>query len=375
MLSIKDVIPYLVKFDLIAEAALVKGSVLVEEVSRRNCNYRVTCSEGQSYLLKQALGRETIDTLANEARFYEMTNVLRGDSELLRHIPRLFRFDPNNRVLILELIQNAEDLRQLHVRTGQFSSNFAHAIGRALAAAHRAPLTVLGATDWGGSLGTNSPWILSIQHPDLEIFRDISSANLALIKTIQDSASFGNFLDQIRRDWHAVAVTHHDMKWDNIVIGRSHPQRPHAMLVDWEVVGLGDPWWDVASVLADYLNFWIQSIPIVGKLEASQLVRSARYSLLSMQPAMRRFWETYTADSDVDAASRDTWLLRTVRYTAARLIQGAFEQMQRSPELSGNALYELQLSLNMLQRPSVAAKRILGIGPNLSCHELSQPAS
>ena len=80
-----------------------------------------------------------------------------------------------------------------------------------------------------------------------------------------------------------------------------------------------------------------------------------------MHPALRAFWETYLRTMGLDAEEADQWLLRSVRYAAARLIQTAFEQMQGSIRMNGNTICFLQLSDNILKRPREAAVHLLGI--------------
>jgi len=57
----------------------------------------------------------------------------------------------------------------------------------------------------------------------------------------------------------------------------------------------------------------------------------------------------------------DTFLIRSVRYAGARLVQTAYEQGQTSSLLTSNIVVLLQLALNILQRPADAAFALLGI--------------
>jgi hypothetical protein len=57
----------------------------------------------------------------------------------------------------------------------------------------------------------------------------------------------------------------------------------------------------------------------------------------------------------------DAWLLRSVQYGAARLLQTAFEELQMTDELTGTSVCMLQLSLNMLKQPEAAAVHLLGL--------------
>jgi hypothetical protein len=83
-----------------------------------------------------------------------------------------------------------------------------------------------------------------------------------------------------------------------------------------------------------------------------------------MRPAIRAFWSSYTHHRKLTNPDLlDEYLLRSVRYAAARLVQTAYEQGQTSSLLTGNIVVLLQLAFNILQRPAEAALALLGIPP------------
>jgi len=236
-------------------------------------------------------------------------------------------------------------------------------MGKALATIHR--LAKPKATS-GGNTQTfvvRPPGVLSIHRPEPWIFQDISSANIQLIKTVQRSAPFCRSLDELRQEWRTETLIHYDIKWDNcVVFARPASKRTTRLkIVDWEAAGMGDPCWDVGSVFSNYLSFWLLSIPITDEAPPDRFLELARYPLEGMHPAMRSFWQSYARGMELDAATSGEWLLRAVKYGAARLVQTAYEQMQMSLHLTGNTLCLLQLSLNILQHPQAAMVHLLGI--------------
>jgi thiamine kinase-like enzyme len=153
------------------------------------------------------------------------------------------------------------------------------------------------------------------------------------------------------------------MRWDNcVVFGRLGSRRKTRLkIVDWELASVGDPCWDVGSVFNDYLSCWLLSIPITGEAPPDRFFELARYPLERMQPAIHAFWQAYIRQMKLDSATPAQWLVRTVKYVGARLVQTAFEQMRMSMQLTGNIVCFLQLSLNIMQRPQEAIVHLLGI--------------
>ena len=99
-------------------------------------------------------------------------------------------------------------------------------------------------------------------------------------------------------------------------------------------------------------------------LDRTQMARRhqlTRFPLERMRPAIRAFWGAYARERGLPADETREALLLAVRYSAARLLQTAFEQMQSAPRVTGNIVCLLQLSWNVLERPAEAATRLLGL--------------
>jgi aminoglycoside phosphotransferase (APT) family kinase protein len=350
MLTQGEVVPYLLRRRLIRPESVLEGDLVVVDASRRNRDFKVVSERGPSYLLKQGVGSATV---AHEARMYLYFHSAPAGEALRPYLPRCFGYDDEARILVLELVRDAESLREHHVRRRRFSVRLGATLGAALAALHRPGVAT-------AEVGGSPPWILSLHRPHSALFREVSSANLRLIRVLQRFPVFGERLDELREGWRREAVVHNDVKWDNVLVVRSE-KAFQVKLIDWELADVGDPCWDVGGAFNDYLSQWLLSIPITGDAPPERFLELAPYPLERMQPAIRAFWSAYVHGMGLEPASAERWLERAVRYAAARLVQTAYEQMQGSWQLTGNVVCILQLSLNILQRPRHAAAHLLGI--------------
>lgn len=386
-----ELVAKLLNKDLIITESLVAGSLRISDASYRNTNFRVECEPGPSYLLKQGVGTDKIATVLHEAAVYGALQVGGAEAGVARYLPRFFGYEAADSTLILELVPDAETLSDRHARTGKFSVGLAQQMGHALAALHSITrqgdpglYEVLGRSIYGGA----PHWILSVHRPYLRDLGLASNANLHTVKIIQRFPEFCALLDTLKHEWlggdegrrakdegsSSMSHTpiHCDIKWNNIII-QAHSldrepdavaeRRPPAIrLVDWELARLGDPCWDVGSFFGEYLTFWLLSIPVTGQDPPDRFLDLARYPLEKMRPALRAFWTAYAQDRGLaDPSLHYEFLLRSVRYAAARLVQTAYEQGQTSALLTGNIVVLLQLAFNILQRPSDAAIALLGI--------------
>jgi aminoglycoside phosphotransferase (APT) family kinase protein len=125
-------------------------------------------------------------------------------------------------------------------------------------------------------------------------------------------------------------------------------------IVDWELADLGDPRWDVGSILQAFLAPHVISLPPLDE----QLTLTALLEhppLANLRPAVRSFWESYAHELQ---GSQNDLFEQCLRYGAARMVQSAYEYMQFTPELSRNAVHLVELSSDILQDPSAAAEQL-----------------
>jgi Ser/Thr protein kinase RdoA (MazF antagonist) len=341
-----EVTGYLLRRGLLAPEAVVGGNLVVREVSSRNCNFAVEASHGRSYLLKQGRSAEGVATVAREAAVYEEL-VSRGE-ELRSHLVDFIDYDSDEGVLVLELLEEAEDLRGRHQRLEACPPGLGEALGVALGTLHRETRATYPEA--------RAPWVLSIHRPDTGVFRDVSAANLELIRIVQGDDGLDECLDELREGWRVEALIHQDVKWDNCLVGPDD----HLRLIDWEVAVAGDPYWDLASALSQYLSFWLFSIPVIGSEPPARFPALAQYPLDAMKDALRSCCEGYARAGGARALDEES-LRQTVAYSGARLIQSAFEASQFAQRLDSGAILHLQLGANLMKRPDDGAEQLLGL--------------
>jgi len=365
---------YLLARGLIGPEAVLDGHLTIVDLSSRNQNCAVSM-DGGGLFLKQAVpgfnvpdgaGAAGGSSLAHEAAVYELIGSLpRVDSRYAigRLMPQCHGYDEAHGLLVLELIGDARDLTSHHTRTGRYSKTLARWLGAALANLHETAF--IPARQQSEHFRGRLPWVLGLDSPGLALWREASNAGLQLVQILQASAEMRHVLACMRENWVADAFVHHDIKWDNCLVQRSRGTRLHARLalVDWEFADLGDACWDAGSVLGNYLSYWLASVPVTGTEPPDRYLELARHPLVSMQPAMQSFWAAYEEARSWDVDTARSALIRSVRYAGARLLQSAYERTVRMTHLDGNSVCLVQLALNVMTRPHVAAHSLLGIDP------------
>jgi hypothetical protein len=384
MLTTDTAALYLLERGLLEARSVVEGDVLVLDSSRRNSNFRIISRRAPSYLIKQGFGTSRVAGIANESAIYRLLQLQAGlQPGLDRYLPVLRFHDSEEHLLITDLLPDGQNLAEHQLRTGRFSTKIAGMIGKALSILHstRIPPEANG----HAPQLTLPPWVLSAQHVTVDLYRQLSNANLQLVSTLQRIPGAGARLDHLRSEWKQSCLIHYDLKLENIVVAGSNADHTSThrvtrlKLVDWELAGIGDPLWDVGSIMGEYLAAWLLSIPVTGSHPPDRFLELARYPLSAIQPATRSLWRAYirrrTTDNSSQAHRRhdadnpqSSWPVRVASYAAARLIQTAFERSQTASVLTGEALCLLQVGINILERPQEAAIHLLGIPPSAPWH-------
>ena len=264
-------------------------------------------------------------------------------------------------MLILELLRDAVNVHEHHAQRGRCPVRSAAALGLALSRCHRLSRPALLTID-AARLPVRTPWVLSLHRPGPELFREVSSANLQLIRIIQSTAEFSRQLDELREGWRVDSLIHNDIKWENCLVSGPDPNgKVQVKIIDWEFAGRGDSCWDAGAIFSNFLSSWLFSVPVTGEEPPDRYLELAQYPLEPMQPAIRAYWRAYARGMGLQPEGAHEFLMRAMRYAAARLIQTGFEQMQHSTHLTGNLVCLLQLSLNIMRTPQEAMVHLLGI--------------
>jgi hypothetical protein len=365
ILSLKNVTLYLLECGLLRPEAIVEGDVMIIEAPRRNLNFKVIRKKGPGFFVKQiqVWNAQISAEMQREAACYWLAEHDRAFAPLAAIVPKYAHYDPARSILITELLPDGENVSDFHRRLGSFPVDLAEALGRLLATYHRLADGGVSSNQHLASFPKTVPWILSIHQQNPSLFTEISRGNTQMIGVMQQYPDFQRALDDLRSQWQRDRLIHGDMKWDNCLVeGRAGASEPLKLrLVDWELADVGDACWDVGAVFQAYLSFWILSIQLPAGVLPAQSLHLAQYPVEAMQPAIRRFWETYRDAMELNGPSANAWLNRSVKYAAARMIQTVFEYMQHAPQLTPNAFCLLQVSMNILLKPGEAICDLLAL--------------
>ena len=375
IITTENIAHYLLSRGLLTFDSVVDGDLVVVEATSRNRNFKVIRGDAPGYFVKQAKTFEpqAVETLGYEAACYWLSQNDPDFAPLAALMPKFHDSDPARHALVVELLADGASLREYHQRLGSFPVEVGVGMGRILGTYQREMAERLREGARSSAFARRVPWILSLHQLNANLFGQLSAANTQVLNIVQRYPDFQQTLDGLRERWRFDSLIHGDIKWDNLMVsggGRDGGGGEGAgqaggeiklRLVDWELADFGDACWDAGAVFQSYLSFWVFSMPAVAGVPAEQLVGSAQHPIEKMQPAVRAFWKTYVETRGLSDAEARAALELSVSYGAARMIQTAYEYMFYSPQITTNALYLLQLSLNILKSPREATASLLAL--------------
>jgi hypothetical protein len=367
MLTLEDAAHYLLERKLIDPAWLIDGSLTIQSAASRNGNLKVEGPEGAGLLIKQPVdpahrGRET---LGSEAAFYRFCQEGPAASAMAKVAPRLVHHDDERCVLALRLVPEAQTLSKFFATAPQRQSSIdvTAALGRALATVHRTFLRGgLAQSPRLSWLSREPPWVMAMHRPTPEVLSRLSPANGLLIRMLQSQEGCAEHLDSLRTLWRVETVIHGDIRPGNVLIANGRGESPGAVwIVDWEMVQLGDPAWDLAGALQGFARSWVDSMPMAPNLSIEERAALAQFPSERVHDLSRSLWHGYQAASDPAPPALDDLLDRAVKLSAVRMIQAAYEISDELITLEPRSVIMLQLGANVLAHPQVARTELFGI--------------
>jgi aminoglycoside phosphotransferase (APT) family kinase protein len=363
-LTVDTIVPYLIEKNLVSAAAIVEGDFAAIDAGRRNQSLKIVVRRGPSYLIKQpGEGERSTDaTLRCEAWFYNRCRFEPYAAALQSVLPALCGWDEDRRLLVLELIDGCPLWAHYAATPApEFPSDAAAPLGEALGTVHRVFRQWLDGPEVPArDLHCAAPWIVHAHRPTPETFSRMSPANLQLLRWLQKDGALTAGLDGLRTEWRAETLIHNDIKGDNILVTKRADEGVRVRIVDWELIQIGDPAWDVGNLFRDFLDYWLLSVPLSGDLKPEEMLERAQLPLTKLHPAARAFWHAYRASAELDTDA-GAFLTRALRFAAARMAQGACELSFGMHEPSNLGVAMLQLAANILDDPRDASLHLFGI--------------
>lgn len=340
----EDVLFHLIGTGLLPLQSIVADDLRVASGSRRHEHFMVRRARGRGFFVKAV--REgtfaAVETMSREAGCYMYVQSRPELAALVATLPELLHYDARKNVLVLELLEG-ETLTEHHARNGGTPAPTARLAGETLARCHRDTEAIVGGN--GAAFRTHAPWILGTTYPPA--LMPLLSASPGVLATIAQYPAHRQTLARLLEEWSPATLVHGDLKFDNCLVSEGRLR-----IVDWELVDIGDPLWDVASLLQGHLAATIPPAGDARTLDAATVSFAAR--LATARSAMQALWNGYREA----AGPGDDDLDRCTGYIGARAMHAAFEHAFAFGTFTYEALAQLHMGLAILSAPQAVRSEL-----------------
>jgi len=363
-LTATNVFHYLRDTALVSERDVLEENFAVVEVGRRNRNFKILRGRGGSLFVKQVplVHPETVSSFIKEAACAQIAAEAAEPSALRAVTPQLKRYDPETHVLAYGLLESAETLAELVVRNGAIPLPLTGRLARTLAACHLETARPAALSRVAAALSGQPPWVLVIGQNAEMVMPNMNQGRRQVVDAIRATPELYHGLLDLQTRWRRLCLIHGDMKWDNVLLVTLPDGKQELRLIDWELADLGDPLWDLASLLGSFLQHWLLNIPLQhmqGDLQ--QALTHAPVPIAAVQGAARELWTGYLSAARGELPVGIEFFADTVRLVGARLVLLAFELLPNEAALTPHAAFALQLARYLLAQPVQAASDLLGV--------------
>ena len=287
MLSLDDAVPYLLARQLIDPACIIDGSLTIQSAASRNGNLKIEGPQGAGLLIKQPV--DPTRARPRDAQLRSgVLSVLPGRAGCGRDGRRSHRIwsihDVDRCLIGLRLLSEAVTLSSFlgrgtgaTIRRSKWPARsvwpWAPFIGRSAARTWRT------ARAWPGFL-VAAPWVMTIHRPTPQFLASQSPANSELIRMLQTQNGCALDLIRLHADWRVETVIHGDIRPDNVLVRKARGELPwEVRIIDWEMVQLGEPAWDLAGACKAFARSWVDSMPMTADLSIDERMAQASFPL------------------------------------------------------------------------------------------------
>lgn len=376
LLSSENVLDYLISLELCTQEE--KSLSKIELKPAKNFNLLINLPENRQLLVKQErLDREgkTAGEFFEEWKIHNFFRRFPEISYIRLYSSEVLHFDAANSIIVFNYLNNYRDLANFYAKENLFPTEVARVVGTILASIHRVSINRQEYQEFfqnikDASSQQTSNINLGIDRITPEIFGRVPADGLKFFALYQRYDSLGQAIADLNRAFTPYCLTHNDLKlnnilislnWEDAIFNESFSGESIIRLIDWERCAWGDPANDLGTVLASYLQIWLNSIITGKEIAIEESLRLATNPLQLLQPSMAALTTAYLAEFPEILEHRPDFLLRAMQFCGLALITAIQATLQHEKRFSNAGVCMLQVAKSLLCRPQASIPTIFGV--------------
>jgi serine/threonine protein kinase len=376
LLNSENVSQYLFRSQLCSEVDLL--DIQVEAVGHgKNFNLLVSLPNNRKLLVKQERHSRNGKSAMEFVREWQFHSLLRQFVELGQFISKVSEavyFDASNSIIIYNYLIDYFDVNEFYQKENNFSDSIAAAITKALATLHQITFNkndyqtfIVGREK--NLFFQNYNYVKEIDRIRPEILGSTPDDCLKFFVLYQRYESLGEAVTDLTTSWNPLCVIHGDLKLSNILLHKNWWQiqqknlfsKPLIKLIDWERCIWGDPAFDLGTIIAGYLQIWIDSLITDISLSIEESLSLARTPLKILHSSLLSAISSYLKSFPTIIQYYPNFLKRVIQFAGLSLIEKILAIIEHQKHFGNKSIYMLQVAKSLLCRPQQSMVNIFGI--------------
>lgn len=353
-LTKKNIAHYLLDKGFLDDEIIVDGQFRLTQAQSRNCIFNIALGNNGGLFVKQlvAMDPQNVYLMQKDATVHYLIHQSDIYPELKQYTPKYYGYDPKTNVFVTHFFSNAYNLYEHYLNEKKLSTAHPKELARILSLYSKDIQSELPSNTSLQFFNRQLPWILTIEN-------SFNMGSNAVIQTIAKDKRLLNGLIKLKKDWKGNSLVHGDIKLVNFLLVTENNEE-QIKLIDWEIANLGDPLWDLSGLIQSYLTIWGSTRK--PQSETEPMPGFEFLELGEIKTCISDLWNEYARLHGWTKKEKRTKLKKVAQYTAARILQTAYEANQFKPnEMSLAATQLMEMSRNIFKSPLDAASNLMGI--------------
>jgi hypothetical protein len=342
----------------------------------KNFNLIVHFGDCVNYLVKQERfdgEGKTNDCLKYEWIVNQLVNYFPELQAIQNSISQAIKFDRDNSIIVLNYFPEYISLSSFYRIKQAYPQEIGALIGANLAQIHRLTFKksiyrqfISQYTKRRGA-GKKPSFLDGLQKISPKIFGNICDDGIEFFKLYQRFPSFHQAVVDLYDNCEASCLTHNDIRFANYLIAEEalndnnyRYDRQSLKLIDWEFFAWGDPALDLGTLIAQYLELWLNSLFVDSHTDLNISLSLATCPLPVIQPSLTAAISTYLTHFPEILGERPDYLLRVTQFAGLCLIKRIQHQIEYHEPFDNRAICTMQVAKKLLCNPENAMPTIFG---------------
>ena len=375
LLNSQNVLDYVIEHNICKKEDTISESIV--QINAKNFNLLLTLKNERKLLIKQERikNEKTISEFSIEWQNHQLFHEFPNLNFIKCFLSKYLYFDANNSIIVFDYLDNYLDLSKFYIEENIFPVNVAKTIGKLIGTIHQATFKRHEYRDFlirKQQYSEHNPAFImarDLENIKPEVFGMYPRNGIKFLELYQRYDSLAKAITELSETFQPSCLTHNDLKlnnillhkdWDSIIYQTEPIEDSIVRLIDWERGNWGDPAFDLGTIIASYVQLWLNSLVVSKDISITQTLHLAKIPLDLLQPSISGVVEGYLAKFPEILQYSPDFFQRIVQFAGLNLIQKIQAMIQYQKSFGNIGIFTLQVAKSLLCQPEKSMTTIFG---------------